>query len=230
MKTKNTILIAFFTLFILKNCSAQVKVFSNNKVQIGPLWWTTPPSEQLFINGGTHFNCFPSTSGLSLNNYNNVYLGVTYNEPVILPQWANSAWLGTPNRQFFRVYTNKIFVNQIEVPSDSNLKTNIALISKDSAIAKILRINAYTYDYKLTNADSLDDAKKTMLIDENKNQIGLIAQELIGVVPQAVKLDEITGNYSVNYIMLIPLLIEGMKKQQEQVNLLRQEIEVLKSR
>ena len=208
-----------------------MKVFSNNKVQVGPLWTTTAPTEQFYLNGGTYINCFPATSGLSIVNYNNTLAsGATFDEPAILPQWANSAWLGTPTRQFFRVYSRELYSSGLLLVSDSNLKTNIVPIPSDSAISKITRMKGYNYDYKLTYADSLSDSKKLRLIEDNKNQIGLLAQDLKNIVPEAVKLDEQSGNYSINYIMLIPLLIESIKKQQEQILLLQQNVQYLITR
>jgi hypothetical protein len=91
MKTTK-LLLTIFTLFIINSAFAQMKVFSNNNIQIGPLWWTTAPTEKFFLNGGTYINCFPATSGLSIVNYNNTLAsGATFDEPAILPQWANSA-------------------------------------------------------------------------------------------------------------------------------------------
>jgi len=225
----------YFTIlyfFALNSTFAQLKVFSNNKVQVGPLWTTTAPTEQFYLNGGTYINCFPATSGLSIVNYNNTLAsGATFDEPAILPQWANSAWLGIPTRQFFRIYSRELYANLgLLIASDSNLKTNIVPISSDSAISKITRMKGYNYDYKLTYADSLSDSKKLRLIEDNKNQIGLLAQDLKNIVPEAVKLDEQTGNYSINYIMLIPLLIESIKKQQEQILLLQQNVQYLITR
>ena len=56
-----------------------------------------------------------------------------------------------------------------------------------------------------------------------------MAQQIKTLIPEAVKIDEVTGKHAVNYTMLIPLLIESLKKQQEQINLLKQEIELLKN-
>jgi Tfp pilus assembly protein PilN len=67
-------------------------------------------------------------------------------------------------------------------------------------------------------------------LQQSSNQIGLLAQQVKDVVPEAVKTDEITGNYSVNYIMLIPMLIESIKKQQEQIDLLKQEVILLRDK
>jgi hypothetical protein len=61
---------------------------------------------------------------------------------------------------------------------------------------------------------NVDEKKKAALLNSGTNQFGFMAQELKEVVPEAVKLDENTGTYSVNYIMLIPILVEALKEQQ----------------
>ena len=60
-----------------------------------------------------------------------------------------------------------------------------------------------------------------MLAETSKNQIGVMAQELKEVFPQLVKQDEKTQQLSVNYIGLIPILIESIKEQQKQIEELK---------
>jgi hypothetical protein len=62
---------------------------------------------------------------------------------------------------------------------------------------------------------NVDEKKRAALVSSGKNQIGFMAQELINIVPEAVKKDDSTGTYSVNYIMLIPILVEAIKEQQK---------------
>ena len=58
-------------------------------------------------------------------------------------------------------------------------------------------------------------------------QYGFLAQEVEQVLPQAVHTGS-DGYKSVNYSALIPLLTEGIKALQQEVELLRQEIKALK--
>ena len=57
----------------------------------------------------------------------------------------------------------------------------------------------------------------------------MLAQELQKVYPQLVKQDE-KGTLSVNYMGLVPALIEGMKEQQKQIEELKAAIEMLKQK
>lgn len=214
-----------------------MKVFSNNKIQIGPIWSTNLPTTRLFLNGDAYFNCYPAIGGFSFLNYQNTFGGNTYNDPALIPQHNNGMWLGNSSTQLYRMYSNEIYANQTYIGSDENIKTNIRSYSGDSALSKILQLNAYSYDLKAdTTFDALDTCSQAVkelriarLTNLNKNQIGLMAQQIKTLVPEAVKIDEVTGKHAVNYTMLIPLLIESLKKQQEQINLLKQEIELLKN-
>jgi hypothetical protein len=236
MKTKNKILLTTLILFSINNCFAQLKVFSNNKVLIGPLWITTLPTEQLFVNGDAYFNCFPAIGGFYFKNYNNIENGNTYDDPGLIPQHANGAWLGTSLKPYYRIFGNKVYANEFIINSDSNLKTNILPLSADSALVKVLALKGFTYNYKISNSndtlatDSVTMKNNQRYLQQSSNQIGLLAQQVKDVVPEAVKTDEITGNYSVNYIMLIPMLIESIKKQQEQIDLLKQEVILLRDK
>ena len=57
--------------------------------------------------------------------------------------------------------------------------------------------------------------------------IGVIAQEVEKVLPELVNKDG--ENMTVKYNGLIAVLIEAMKEQQEQINIMKQDIEELKS-
>jgi len=83
---------------------AQIKVWQNNTVTIGPAWGQ--PSEALFVNGETHFSCTPATSGISLIN---TAWSPGYDLPSIIPQWGNTALIGTSASPFWRVYSHDLY-------------------------------------------------------------------------------------------------------------------------
>jgi len=58
-------------------------------------------------------------------------------------------------------------------------------------------------------------------------QIGVIAQEVESVIPEAVHTDA-QGYKAVSLERLTPVLIEAVKEQQAQIELLKAEIELLK--
>jgi hypothetical protein len=55
-----------------------------------------------------------------------------------------------------------------------------------------------------------------------------MAQELETVLPQAVRNDN--GNYLVCYDQIVPVLIEAMKEQQNEIELLKQRLEALEKK
>jgi hypothetical protein len=92
--------------------------------------------------------------------------------------------------------------------SDTRLKSNI--ISLGSTLAKLLQIDGKSY---------------TMKSNERENKIGLLAQDVAKVLPELVKKsDDTYGTLSVNYLGLIPVLINAIKEQQKEIKLLKNRI------
>jgi len=92
--------------------------------------------------------------------------------------------------------------------SDARLKTNIVPLSK--TLNAIQEINGYTYHWK----------------DESNpdQQIGLLAQELQKVYPQLVN-ENANGELSVNYIGMVPVLLEAIKELQKKVAVLEKKLQ-----
>lgn len=63
--------------------------------------------------------------------------------------------------------------------------------------------------------------------DKNKRHAGVIAQEVLAVLPEVVS-EDLNGHYSVAYGNLNALLIEAIKEQQTQIENQKTEIEELK--
>lgn len=95
--------------------------------------------------------------------------------------------------------------------SDIRVKTNIEVIP--NALDKIDQLGGYTFDR--TDIAYDEDGEPTVPI----RQTGVIAQEVLEVLPEAVVGDE--DHYSVAYGNMVGLLIEGIKE-------LRAEVEELK--
>lgn len=100
--------------------------------------------------------------------------------------------------------------------SDIRYKTNIRRIG--GALDRVEALQGVTFDWRRGEYPGIefDDAR----------QAGLIAQEVEKVLPEAVTRDS-DGNLSVSYTSLVPLLIEGMKEQQKQIDELRELVERL---
>lgn len=90
--------------------------------------------------------------------------------------------------------------------SDSRLKDNVTVI--DGALNRISQINGYTFDWK-------PEAKK-----DEAHDIGVIAQEIQAVLPEVV-VERNNGYLAVNYEKIVPLLIQGIKELQSEVENLK---------
>lgn len=97
--------------------------------------------------------------------------------------------------------------------SDARFKSNIELIA--DPIVKLNQINGYTYDM--------------MGVDDNRtHQVGVIAQEVQKVLPEAVYEDS-NGHLGVRYTNLVPLLIEVAKEQDKTIKSQEERIAKLES-
>ena len=112
-----------------------------------------------------------------------------------------------------------VLANNVSVSSDERWKKDIVTISNPLSIVNQLRGTSYEF-----RADEFPEKR----FSEGK-QLGVIAQEVEKVLPELVKTDN-EGYKSVNYEGIIPVLIEGMKAQQTQIELLQKVNEQLEAR
>jgi hypothetical protein len=152
-----------------------------------------------------------------------------------------------------RFYNNSDFVTQtfsvgdgdnntrsyydiIAFASDERLKHNIKPI--ENAVSKVMSLNGMTFEWN-------DVGKEYGWTPSNNREAGVFAQDIQKVLPEAVRLapfdqahNENGDFYSksgkdfltVKYEKLIPLLIEAIKEQQQQINDLNNEIKILKEK
>jgi hypothetical protein len=99
--------------------------------------------------------------------------------------------------------------------SDERLKDNLHQIEKPLDKIKILK--GYEFDWKQTE-ETLRTGK----------DVGIIAQDVQKVLPTAVHTNN-NGYLSVDYTRIIPLLIEGINALQDEIKVLKDEIQQLRS-
>mgnify|MGYP000621423631 CR=1 FL=1 len=90
----------------------------------------------------------------------------------------------------------------LTVLSDARLKANI--VSLGSTLSKLLLIDGKSYTMK----------------NDNKQKIGVLAQDIEKVFPELVS--ETDGIKSVNYLGLVPVLINALKEQEQRLERLEQ--------
>ncbi|MBL7738104.1 MAG: tail fiber domain-containing protein [Chitinophagaceae bacterium] len=108
-----------------------------------------------------------------------------------------------------------LWVNGATYASDERFKQNIETIS--SPLQKIQQINGVVYEMRVGEFPQYHFMPG--------RQIGLLAQNVEKVIPEAI--NEKDGYKGVDYAKLVPLLIEGIKEQQQQIDELKKLVEQL---
>lgn len=93
--------------------------------------------------------------------------------------------------------------------SDASLKHNVADIS--NSIDKLTHLRPISFNW---NGEAPGHAKS----------FGFLAQEVEQVIPEIVFTDDTAHIKSMNYIALIPYLVQAIKEQQEQIKTLQEEL------
>ncbi len=124
--------------------------------------------------------------------------------------WNSDIWMPEPMRL---TRNGELYVgNALVQTSDANLKTNIQNLS--DSLAKILELRGVTFNWKNR-------------VDEKEN-IGFIAQEVEKIFPELVYGED--GSKSVNYVSLVPVLVEAVKELDEKNKELEARLEKLEKR
>jgi trimeric autotransporter adhesin len=89
--------------------------------------------------------------------------------------------------------------------SDARVKENVETL--DGALDKVMKMRGVSYNK----------------IGEQEKKVGVIAQEILEVLPEVVSQDE-TGTYSVAYGNIVSVLIEAIKEQQKQIDELKSKL------
>jgi hypothetical protein len=114
------------------------------------------------------------------------------------------------------VVQGQLNVNGTLYNSDIRYKKNIATLS--NSLDNLLQLRGVSYKMR---TNEFPEKQFT-----EGSQIGLIAQEVEAVFPELVYTDE-KGYKSVDYVKLVPVLIEGMKAQQKKIDLQQLQLESL---
>ncbi|TMI63476.1 MAG: hypothetical protein E6H07_11880 [Bacteroidetes bacterium] len=113
------------------------------------------------------------------------------------------------------IVNGSLLVNSTLYSSDERFKQNIVAIA--SPLQKILQINGVEYEMRVG-----EFPQKHFIPGR---QIGLIAQNVEKIIPDVVH--EMDGYKALDYAKLVPLLIEGIKEQQKEIDELKKWVEQL---
>jgi len=103
--------------------------------------------------------------------------------------------------------------------SDARLKKDVTPLS--ASLNRVLKLRGVTHGWN-------EDAQALGISGTDRVSIGFIAQEVEQIVPELVSENE-QGYLTVNYAKMAPLLVEGIKEQQSQIEGLQRENDQLKS-
>ena len=111
--------------------------------------------------------------------------------------------------------------------SDARLKTNVAVIT--SALDKVNSLRGVTFDWDQEKAGELD------FFPRKDKDVGVIAQDVQAVLPEAVRNAPFDGNTETNYLTvqyekLTALLIEAVKELKTEVDTLKVQIADLQNK
>ncbi|MFA5200032.1 MAG: tail fiber domain-containing protein, partial [Candidatus Omnitrophota bacterium] len=128
--------------------------------------------------------------------------------------------IGTSDPQGYRLYVNgTAYSTGGWQGSDIKFKKNISDI--DGPLEKLLKIRGVIFEWK---TDEFKDKGFP-----SGRHYGVIAQEIEKVFPEVVKTGS-NGEKAVSYTELVPILIEAMKAQEQEIQTLKQEVNQLKKK
>lgn len=127
----------------------------------------------------------------------------------------NTGRFGSADFYYKELYVTDVNCINFCALSDSRLKSSFRQIEKP--LEKILNLQAWQYDMQQRGSEEIIEDK-----------IGFMAQEVEKILPELVKHDEKSDMYSLDYISLIPVMVESIKTQQEMIDELRKELEELR--
>lgn len=165
----------------------------------------TSNSGNIMVNNGN----IQASGDLSIRNINAAYINV----PTVN---TTELWSGTLN-------TGKLCLNgdcKTSWPgsSDSRLKKNIRPLT--SSLDTIKKLDGVKFNWR---KDEFPDRYFSA-----GDQLGFIAQDVEKVLPELVNTDT-KGYKTLNYEGIIPVLVNAMKEQQQQIDELKAEVEKLKT-
>ena len=103
-------------------------------------------------------------------------------------------------------------IDSLTVISDIRLKENFEEIR--NASEKVRMLNAYTYN----------------MIGHDNRTAGIIAQDLIKVLPEGVRTNPETGIMSVDYSTVVALLVNALNEKQSELDIISDKVDMLQSR
>jgi len=104
--------------------------------------------------------------------------------------------------------SSQVYASDFAATSDQKYKDITGNIY--NALDQLKRMNGVRFYWN-------EEARKSNVSDDTREQVGLIAQEIETILPCLVSTDEKTGSKSVSYARIVPVLVEAIKELEERV-------------
>lgn len=194
----------------LASTSGHALITNGGNVGIGVL----SPNNQLDVNGRVRIRHTTNSAGVWMSNSTNslsdadgAFYGMKTNTETGI--YIGNAW-----RFWVTSAGNATLLGTLTQSSDKRLKKDFSRLTH--SLSDIYQLNGYHYKW-------IEESRSKDL------QTGLIAQEVQKIFPELVQTDE-AGFLSVNYIGLVPHLIEAVKELRNENNALKGKNQTLESR
>lgn len=204
-----------------------LRIKGNGNVGVGPV----DPEYRLDVDGRVRIRSggdLFSSAGTWLNNIDNTsspaFVGMESDDGVgfygnttpngwgfVMKIGTGNVGIGTSSPAAKLHVAGSILATGSITPSDLRYKNNVRPIS--NALSKLQLLNGVTYRMNTTTFPEWQF--------DTTMQYGLIAQDVEKVFPELVKKIDAKGYKGLDYVKLVPILIEAIKEQQQQINELK---------
>ncbi|MFN8209189.1 MAG: tail fiber domain-containing protein [Bacteroidales bacterium] len=207
------LVIGIFFLILPLNASGQIKIVCPS-MNLGIGLNNNSPSFQIDFLGHTAIrptasSCFPH---FQVCNGTNWYMN------------SSERFLGRIGNSTSRLFglTAKYVYGTVVNISDLRLKENVAGMT--DMLSRINLLNPVSFDYTIDYSGVSDEGTRSQLIQWDQGRKGFVAQDVQKIFPQLVKVNEADSMLYLQYTGLVPVLVQGMKEQNEQIISLLREI------
>ena len=213
------------TVHILPNTSAiTVGLYGNSSAISAQTYGRSFGTYSIGGNASSGYN-YGVAGTINGSNYGAGILGSSVNYIGYVPGLYAGYFIGD-------TYVNgTLTATNVVTPSDIRLKTNITNISNTGqTLENLMKINVLSYNYKKREVpeaerDTIQEAtlrafNKKSEADAKERHFGVSAQELQEIFPELVKEGQ-DGYLGVNYVELVPILIQAIQELKAEVEELR---------
>jgi len=232
------------TLRFLTSSAERMRILANGNVGIG----TTAPNSVFHTVGTIQTSSISSASSNYANRFNNIIFSRS-DVPTTYTNVISNSFSGTTTDQTMsfeigngastRVVAMTLIGNGnvcVGTSTDAGYKLNVNGTAKFTDVtctsitetsSERYKENIHTLDNSLSKVTSLRGVQYNRKGNTDK-EIGVIAEEVANVLPEVIKYNNEGEPDSVSYARLSAVFIEAFKEQQQQIELLKQEINLLK--